>query len=62
MKIIFLIIIFDFQIFQILIERVAIARAFLKDSPILILDEATSHLDALSESEVRSALDKLKED
>ncbi|MEC7466012.1 MAG: thiol reductant ABC exporter subunit CydC, partial [SAR324 cluster bacterium] len=43
-------------------QRVAIARAFLKDAPILILDEATSHLDALSESEVRGALDKLKED
>ena len=34
----------------------------MKDAPILFLDEATSHLDALSESEVRGALDKLKED
>ena len=33
-----------------------------RSAPILILDEATSHLDALSESEVRGALDKLKED
>ncbi len=40
-------------------QRVAIARAFLKDSPILILDEATSHLDAVSEMGVRRALDKL---
>ena len=37
-------------------QRVAIARAFLKDAPILILDEATSHLDALSEQAVREAL------
>jgi ATP-binding cassette subfamily C protein CydCD len=43
-------------------QRVAIARAFLKDAPILILDEATSHLDALSEAAVRSALDLLARD
>jgi ATP-binding cassette subfamily C protein CydCD len=41
---------------------VAIARAFLKDAPILILDEATSHLDAVSEQAVRSALDVLSRD
>jgi ATP-binding cassette subfamily B protein len=40
-------------------QRVAIARAFLKDAPILILDEATSHLDAVSEQAVRGALDLL---
>jgi ABC-type multidrug transport system fused ATPase/permease subunit len=40
-------------------QRVAIARAFLKDAPVLILDEATSHLDAVSEHVVRSALDRL---
>jgi len=40
-------------------QRVAIARAFLKDAPILILDEATSHLDAVSEAAVRSALEQL---
>ena len=43
-------------------QRVAIARAFLKDAPILILDEATSHLDALNERAVRDALDQLKAD
>jgi ATP-binding cassette subfamily C protein CydCD len=43
-------------------QRVAIARAFLKDAPILILDEATSHLDAINERAVRDALDRLKSD
>jgi len=43
-------------------QRVAIARAFLKDAPVLILDEATSHLDAVSEASVRAALDRLKQD
>ncbi len=37
-------------------QRVAIARAFLKDAPILILDEATSHLDAVNEQAVRESL------
>jgi ATP-binding cassette subfamily C protein CydCD len=37
-------------------QRVAIARAFLKDAPILILDEATSHLDAVNEAAVRNSL------
>jgi ATP-binding cassette subfamily C protein CydCD len=43
-------------------QRVAIARAFLKDAPILILDEATSHLDAVNEAAVRGALDRLARD
>ena len=43
-------------------QRVAIARAFLKDAPVLILDEATSHLDALNEEAVRRALDLLQAD
>jgi ATP-binding cassette subfamily C protein CydCD len=43
-------------------QRVAIARAFLKDAPVLILDEATSHLDAISEQAVRAALDDLRHD
>lgn len=40
-------------------QRVSIARAFLKDAPILILDEATSHLDAVSEAAVQHSLEDL---
>ena len=43
-------------------QRVAIARAFLKDAPVLILDEATSHLDAVNEQAVRHALEELMSD
>ena len=40
-------------------QRVTIARAFLKGAPILILDEATSHLDAVNEAAVHEALERL---
>jgi subfamily B ATP-binding cassette protein MsbA len=40
-------------------QRIAIARAFLKNAPILILDEATSALDTESEETVRTALEQL---
>ena len=43
-------------------QRVAIARAFLKDAPVLILDEATSHLDAVNEQVLRQSLDRLQAD
>ena len=43
-------------------QRIAIARAFLKDAPLLVLDEATSHLDTISEQAVRSALTALMAD
>ena len=40
-------------------QRIAIARAMLKDAPLVLLDEATSALDAESEIEVQKALDRL---
>ena len=43
------------------IQRIAIARAFLKNPPILIMDEPTSNLDAISESLILEAIDRLAE-
>jgi ATP-binding cassette subfamily B protein len=40
-------------------QRIGIARAFLKDAPIVLLDEATSALDSESEEAIREALDRL---
>lgn len=43
-------------------QRVAVARAMLKDAPILVLDEATSALDTKSERTVQAGLDELMKD
>ena len=39
-------------------QRVSIARAILKDSPILVFDEATSSLDSITEKSIMKALDQ----
>lgn len=43
-------------------QRIAIARAFIKNAPIVILDEATSALDNKSEAIVQQAIDNLMKD
>ena len=43
-------------------QRIAIARAFIKNAPILILDEATSALDNKSEAVVQQAINNLMKD
>ena len=43
-------------------QRISIARAFLKDAPIILLDEATASLDAENETLIQSALSRLIKD
>src|SRR5690625_4063041 len=43
-------------------QRIAVARAILKDAPILVLDEATSALDTKAERQVQAGLDELMRD
>ncbi|HEV2110331.1 MAG TPA: ATP-binding cassette domain-containing protein, partial [Gammaproteobacteria bacterium] len=43
-------------------QRISIARALLKDAPLLILDEATSALDSESERHIQAALERLMTD
>jgi ABC-type multidrug transport system fused ATPase/permease subunit len=42
-------------------QRLAIARAFVRNAPILVLDEATASLDSQSEAEVQAAIDRLEQ-
>ena len=43
-------------------QRISIARALLKDAPIILLDEATASLDAENETEIQQAISKLIQD
>jgi ATP-binding cassette, subfamily B, bacterial MsbA len=42
-------------------QRISIARAFIRDAPIVILDEATASLDARAEADIQAAVDRLEE-
>jgi subfamily B ATP-binding cassette protein MsbA len=41
-------------------QRISIARAFIRDAPIIVLDEATASLDARAEAEIQTAVDRLE--
>lgn len=43
-------------------QRISIARAFLKDAPVILLDEATASLDVENETEIQQALSTLIKD
>ncbi|HLA08973.1 MAG TPA: ATP-binding cassette domain-containing protein [Pyrinomonadaceae bacterium] len=43
-------------------QRIAIARLFLKDPPIIFLDEPTASLDAIATEQIKNSLDAIKED
>jgi ABC-type multidrug transport system fused ATPase/permease subunit len=42
-------------------QRISIARAFVRDAPILVLDEATASLDSAAEAEVQAAIERLEQ-
>lgn len=42
-------------------QRISIARAFVRDAPIIVLDEATASLDARAEADIQAAVDRLEE-
>ena len=42
-------------------QRISIARAFVRDAPIIILDEATASLDARAEADIQATVDRLEE-
>jgi ABC-type multidrug transport system fused ATPase/permease subunit len=43
-------------------QRIAIARLFLKDPPIIFLDEPTANLDAIAAEQIKNSLDAIKKD
>ena len=43
-------------------QKLALARAFMRDAPILIFDEPTSHLDARAEAEIFTAIEEFRKD